>query len=255
MDDNPTVTSTTPLDITLSLPKQAIDAALELRWDDAIKINFEIIKTEPNNVDALNRQGRCYFELGEMENAKKYYELALQCDPYNPIAQKNIKIIQSFKKGATNGQKHHLGVAGKISPSLFLQEPGKTKIINLIKVAEPQKLSQAFCGMEVEMVIKNRGITILDDEQSYLGALPDDTAHQLLRLIKGGNKYAAYVRSVKFNGMSVLIRELFRSSRFRNQPSFPEYSTSSSSEIIPTLDTSMNDDENPNEGEEEEEQI
>jgi tetratricopeptide (TPR) repeat protein len=237
----------------LNLPKQAIEAALELRWNDALKINDLIIKDQPENIDALNRLGRCYFELGDMENAKKYYGLALQYDTYNPIAQKNLKIIQSFKSNGTNGLKHVNFGNGKISPSLFLQEPGKTKIVSLIKVAEPQKLSQSFCGMLVELVVKNRGITVVDDQGVYLGVLPDDTAHQLLRLIKGGNKYQAIVRSIKVNGMSLLIKEVFRSRKFRNQPSFLEHSISpASSEFIPTMDND-NDDEVA-EGEEEEEQ-
>ena len=50
--------------------------------------------------------------------------------------------------------------------------------------------------------------------------LPDDTAHLLTRLIKGGNKYELFIKSVRVNALSVLIRETFRSKRFKNQPSF-----------------------------------
>ncbi|TSC66299.1 MAG: TPR protein, partial [Microgenomates group bacterium Gr01-1014_80] len=71
-----------------------------------------------------------------------------------------------------------------------------------------------------------RGITVTDPEGSYLGVLPDDTAHQLIRLTKGGNRYLAFIKSIRVNGVSILVRETRRSSRFKNQPSFLEYSNS-----------------------------
>lgn len=217
-----------------SLPNLAIEAALESRWGDALKLNAQIIKTEPSNVDALNRLARAHFELGNLPLAQKYYTQALKFDLYNPIAQKNLKIIKSFKKNkedfkpaSSNGDEQL-----RISPSLFLQEPGKTKIVNLMKVAEPQKLSTVYCGMNVELTTKNRGITVLDRRNKYLGVLPDDLSFQIIRLIKGGNKYQAFVKSVRVNGLTILVRETFRSKKFKNQPSFLESRTSQSTDMI-----------------------
>lgn len=220
-----------------NLSQKAIEFALTSNWEEALKINKQIIKADPQNVDALNRQARAYMELGRMNLAKKYYSEVLKFDPYNPIALKNLKIIKSFKP---NGYIISFG-RGKLSPSLFLQEPGKTKIVNLLKVAEPQKLSLIFCGMQVEMMIKNRKITIVDTEGNYLGVLPDDTCHLLLRLIKGGNKYQLFVKSIKVNGLSVLIKEVFRSKRFKNQPSFLEHTDSFNTDILPSLESSDNE--------------
>jgi len=94
-----------------------------------------------------------------------------------------------------------------------------SKIVNLLKVAAPQKLLQAYCGMQVGVTVKNRKITIVDKEGSYLGVLPDDVCHHLMRLLKGGNKYEFFIKSVRVNNLSLLIRETFRSKRFKNQPS------------------------------------
>ena len=107
--------------------------------------------------------------------------------------------------------------------------------------------------MKVEMVVKNRKITIVDMNGNYLGVLPDDISHHLLRLYKGGNKYELFVKSIRVNSLSVIIKEIFRSKRFKNQPSFLEYSNSSA--ITPLL-TSLDrtgDDEDSEEGEEEQE--
>lgn len=202
-----------------NLNYQAIEAALDCRWEEALKINKKIINLDPRNIDALNRQAKAYMELGKCNLAKKYYSETLKYDPYNPIALKNLKIIKSYKP---NGQNHYAN-QGRLSPSLFLQEPGKTKMVNLLKVAEPQKLSSTFCGMKVGMIVKNRKITIVDLNGNYLGVLPDDINHRMLRLSKGGNKYDLFVKSIRVNSLSIIIKETFRSKRFKNQPSFLEY--------------------------------
>jgi tetratricopeptide (TPR) repeat protein len=238
-----------------NLHSQAIKAALNSSWTEAITINQQIIETDPNNIDALNRLAHAFFETEDYPKAKKYYGQVLENDPYNPIASKNLKILQCFKDDELKTKNGHNGINhfARVSPSLFLQEPGKTKVVNLLKVAEPQKLSQTYCGMQVEFVIKNRGITITDSYGTYLGVLPDDISHTLLKLIKGGNKYATYVKSVKVNGLSILIRETFRSAKFRNQPSFLEFNTSASLEMLAPLERKeiVEEDMPPEESEEE----
>lgn len=195
----------------------AITAALEGRFEDALKLNKKIIKFDEQNVEALVRLGRAYMELGKLTLAKRYYNQALKYDPYNPIALKNLKIIKTVKP---NGTINPTNGYGKLTSSLFLQEPGKTKIVSLLKVAEPQKLSLAYCGMPVFAQIKNRKIIIASSDSSYLGVLPDDICHLLIRLMRGGNKYEFFIKSVRVNSLGVLIRETFRSKRFKNQPSF-----------------------------------
>lgn len=228
--------------------EQAIEAALDCRWEEALKINKKIIKLDPQNIDALNRQAKAYIELGKPNLAKKYYSEVIKIEPYNPIALKNLKIMKAFK---CSNQSIPSSAHNKLSPSLFLQEPGKTKMVNLLKVAEPQKLSSVFCGMKVEMAIKNRKITIVDSNGNYLGVLPDDINHHLLRLFKGGNKYDLFVKSIRVNSLSVIIKETFRSKRFKNQPSFLEYSQTNATNILTVLDkTDTEEDEEVEETEE-----
>lgn len=213
--------------------KRAIEAALDSKWEDATKLNRHIIRINPHNVDALARLARAYMELGRFNLAKKYYSLALKFDPYNPIASKNLKIIKAFKAPTS----HHIpNGQGRLSPSLFLQEPGKTKVVNLLNVAEPLKLSQAFCGMKVGIVVKNRRVIVVDESGGYFGVLPDDICHHLQRLIKGGNKYDLFIKAIRVNALSVMIKEVFRSKRFKNQPSFLEGSSTHITEIIAPMD-------------------
>lgn len=202
----------------LNLPHQAIYAALNCLWDKALTLNKTILKTEPNNVDALSRLGRACFELGKVEQAKKWYNQAIKIDPYNPIVLKNLKILKVWKPNGIKKPHHQMPV----NPNMFLHEPGKTKVIPLLKVAEPQKLSNLYPGMEVILTSKARNISVLDLDNQYLGILPDDIAFLLSKLIKGGNKYQAIIKAVRVNGVSILIREAFRSARFKNRPTFAE---------------------------------
>lgn len=229
----------------LNLTHLAIEAALSANWEEALKINKDIIKLEPKNVDALTRKAKACLELGDPEGAEKAYNEALKIDSYNPIALKNLKMMKALgneklKQNTQNGKLHIL------SASMFLQEPGKTKIVSLLKVAEPQKLSQVYCGMSVNLVVKGKKVNVTDENDTYLGILPDDTAHLLARLISGGNKYECLVKSTKLNGLAILIRETFRSKKFKNQSSFIEGGSSStlSNDILTRVDTdSENTDE------------
>ncbi len=207
-------------DSSSNLHRLAIDAALRCDFEKALQLNKQILKLEPENVDCLNRLAKAFFELGKYLQAKKTYEEVLRLDPYNTIAQKNLKKVSSFKKNgrvlAVNGIGYHV----MINPELFLEEPGTTRLVNLTRCAEPQKLITLSPGQVVNLVTKNKGIYITDSNNQYLGVLPDDTGFHLKKLISGGNKYMCIIKAIRPNGLTIIIREIFRSKRFKNQASF-----------------------------------
>lgn len=216
-------------DSSTNLHRQAIQAALSSNWEEALKINQQILGVEPKCVEAMNRLARSYFELGDMTLSQKNFQDALEIDPYNQIAAKFLKRIETFSKRSLRsddlkkGGRSHVStgqIFDQIDSDLFIEEPGKTKLVTLLKVAEPQKLSLMSAGALVSLVIKNRGISVIDRDGGYLGVLPDDLSHHLIRLINGGNKYQAIIKTIKVNSLSILLREVFRAARFKNQPSF-----------------------------------
>ncbi len=232
------------------LTSQAIQAALSAQWNEALRLNEQILLAEPNNTDALNRLARTYFELGDLKKSKKYYEESLKQDPYNQIAFKFLKRIEVYqKKGGDRQTPSHTQI--QIDSSSFIEEPGKTKQVNLIKVAEPQRLFLLSAGETVKLVAKSRSISVVDQNDRYLGALPDDISHRLLKLIKGGNKYQTFIKGVKANGLAILIRETYRASRFRNQPSFLDNLTGTLAYSSDHILVEGDDDETPDDPEEE----
>lgn len=213
-----------------SLHQQAIAAALSSKWEEAVKLNQQIIDVEPESIDALNRMARAYFELGNLRKAKHFYEQSLEFDPYNQIASKFLKRIEAFsKRGVKFNPSDILANHSQVATELFIEEPGKTKHVTLLKVAEPQRLSLLISGEIVNLVPKNRVVVVTGSRGEYLGVIPDDLSMRLIKLIKGGNRYQALIKTVKTNSLSILIRELFRSSKFKNQPSFLESTNNSSS--------------------------
>lgn len=197
-----------------NLPQEAIDKALVQDWDGAVAVNSEILKIEEENIDALNRLAFAYAKLGVIDKAKRFYQKVLKLDPYNPIAAKNIKKLTTAKNGVTKSTNTHM------SPLMFLEEPGKTKIVALVNLAPEKTLSMVSAGQEVFLKEKRHCLEVRDSENVYLGALPDDLSFKLIKFLSGGNTYHTVVKSIAKNQLIIFLRETNRGKKFVNQPSF-----------------------------------
>jgi hypothetical protein len=67
-----------------NLEKQAIDAAFNNHWQEAINLNKKILKLDKNNLEAILRLGFSYFQLQSLMRQKKSIKKALK---FNPIIQ------------------------------------------------------------------------------------------------------------------------------------------------------------------------
>ena len=114
--------------------KQAIALAMQGRWREAVAANKSLIESFPNDVDAYNRLGRAYMELGEYSLAKEAYERAIELDPYNTIAKKNLHRLSHLGE-ATAGSE---GGSDKVEPQQFIEEIGKAGVVNLYHLAPPR---------------------------------------------------------------------------------------------------------------------
>lgn len=201
------------------LARLAAEAALSSNWQEAVKINEKILTFENSNVEALNRLARAQICMGQLEKAKKTYKKSLEIDPYNIIANKNMAKIAKANGQGPDAVARITTFAPNLS-SLFLSEPGKTKVVNLLNLAQPSVLAILNYGEKVNMITKTHAVTIATEEGTYLGALPDDLAHKIIAFVAGGNKYEAYVKAVSPKLLTIFIRETLRDPRFINQPSF-----------------------------------
>lgn len=195
--------------------RHAIDAALNQNWKEAVRINTILLKSDKSNINILNRLGFAYLQSGMITAAKKTFTKVIKLDTYNQIAAKNLK-----KLGLVRQKDLLKASTGQMSPILFLEEPGKTKIVECINTAPLQVLSSVSPGQEVLLRARNHTVEIRNDRNVYLGALPDDLSFRIIKFLAGGNTYKALVQSIGKNSMMIFIRELSRGKRFTTQPSF-----------------------------------
>lgn len=199
------------------LKTQAIQTALTGDWENAISINKQLLKENPDDIETLNRLAYAMMAMGKIKQAKDIYLKVLKIDTKNPIALKNIKRLPEKR----NGDRQNLVFDPQENfDTLFLEESGKTKIIELINVAEPKFICDLQSGKSLNLNIKRLKIFALDDKNHYIGMLPDNIAKRLIKLQKGGNIYEVYVKAVENRKVTIFVRETKRSTKFKNQPSF-----------------------------------
>lgn len=196
------------------LSQKAISAALSGEWEKALQLNLELLSSEEENPDVLNRICRCFSEIGKIPEAKKYALRVLKIDPYNTIAKKaldRLKILHS------NGQKNTPAKVGTIN---FLEEAGKTKIVPLRNLCPTPNRLALDSSEEVKLIPHPHSVTVVTTENKYIGKLPDDIAIRLTRFIKAGNEYQAFVKCANALEVRIFIREVRRAPSIAHIPSF-----------------------------------
>ncbi|MGI8420622.1 MAG: tetratricopeptide repeat protein [Candidatus Levyibacteriota bacterium] len=208
----------------LTLKNQAIQTALVGDWNTAINLNQLILQEEPNDIDTLNRLAFAFLSSGNQKDAKTLYEKVLSLDMKNPIAIRNLKRV-----GDPISKKPSI-----LINNLFIEEPGKTKVMDLINIADRKVIACLRSGEKLVLTIKRSKIFVIDLENQFIGMLPDDTGQRLIKFIESGNEYEAYVRTVDNNKVSIFMRETKRVKKFKHQPSF----VSSSDKVKLTVSSS-----------------
>ena len=150
-------------------------------------------------------------QLRQVAEAKKAFKSALSLDKFNTIAKKNL---EKLNQNDTNSQ------ILTFSKQQFIEEPGKTKVIELHRLAGKQVLDMVSVGSKCQFVCKKRYISV-EADGVYVGALPEDISFRLSKLIQNGNEYECYIRSATASTCSVYVKELFRSEANRDVSSFP----------------------------------
>lgn len=197
------------------LKTQAIQTALTGDWEGAILLNQQILADAPEDIDTLNRLAYAYASQGNTKEAKTIYQKVLALDTQNPIALRNLKRLS-----LNNGKAPVHFVPLNIS-NLFIEEPGKTKVVELINIADKKVISPLRSGEILHLSIKRMKIFVLDEQKQYIGMFPDDLGKRLIKFMEGGNTYEAYVKSIESNKVIIFAREVLRAKGFKDQSSFP----------------------------------
>ncbi|OGM21081.1 hypothetical protein A2714_01995 [Candidatus Woesebacteria bacterium RIFCSPHIGHO2_01_FULL_38_9] len=195
------------------LAQKAISSALSGNWQEAIEANLQILKDNPNDIDALNRLARSYAESGNFKKAKATAQEVLKIDPFNSIATKSIEKWKRLKK-----QDVHPSYISM--PQTFLEEPGKTKIVSLLYLGSPKAIAELDSGDEVLLNTHSHRVSVNIQDGKYIGRLPDDLSARLRKLIQLGNEYKVFVKSCQTQDVKVFIQEVKRAKNLSDVPSF-----------------------------------
>jgi len=197
--------------------KQAIALAMEGRWREAVATNKSILENYPDDVDACNRLGRAYMELGDYQLARESYSRAKEIDPYNAIAEKNLRRLSHLREaGTVSGES-----SDRVEPQVFIEETGKTGVVSLYRLAPKEVLAEIDAGDKVNLKIVDSNLIVENRHQQYLGQVEPKHSQRLIKLIKGGNRYTATVISSSEDMMAVIIRGTYQHPSQEGQLSFP----------------------------------
>lgn len=211
------------------LPERAIALAMQNRWSEAADVNRKIIELYPNDADAYNRLGKALMEMGRYRDALATYQKAIQLDPNNIIARKNVERLIHLADKAPAVQdapkvqpaRSAKPDAERINPSIFIEETGKTGLTSLIKLGAPEVLIKLTAGDRVELKPNGSALEVRDEAGQLVGVVEPKLAKRLTGLIEGGNRYTAAVTTVTESVVTVIVRETYQHPTQRGKLSFP----------------------------------
>jgi len=199
------------------LSKQAITLAMQGRWREAVVANESLIDNFPNDVNAYNRLGKAYMELGEYPQARGAYTRAVELDPYNTIAKKNLLRLSRLGEAAVgSGDDSH-----KAEPQHFIEEAGKAGVVNLYRLAPSVILAKMVAGDRAYLKISGSSLIVENGRGEYLGEVEPKHGQRLIGLMKGGNQYTAAIISSAEEMVTIIIREIYQDPSQVGQLSFP----------------------------------
>jgi tetratricopeptide repeat protein len=196
--------------------EQAIQLAIQSRWEEAEQLNRQLLAAFPEDVDANNRLGKALTELGRYAEARAAYTRAIELDPANGIARKNLTRLAALGDGSATPS----SAGEKVDPGLFVEETGKSGVAVLVRPAA-NALARMTAGDRVYLHRQDKSLTVENSRGEYLGAIDSRLALRLIKLIDLGNEYSAAIASLSDHTCKVMIKETFQHPSQAGKLSFP----------------------------------
>ncbi len=195
---------------------EAIALAMQSQWDEAIAVNKSIIEIFPDDADAYNRLGKALTQLGRYAEARDAYSHALEIEPNNGIAKKNLDRLTHLREAEAEPRNGR-----QVSSHLFIEETGKADVTDLYRLAPRKVLVKIAAGDPVHLEAKGQSLTVESVDGEYIGEVESRLGLRLIKLMQGGNRYTAAIVGVGEKGGKVMIKEIFQHPSQAGRPSFP----------------------------------
>src|SRR5207249_4807027 len=190
---------------------------LEADWPRAADLNQKLVEASPEDLEARNRLGRAFIELGRLDEAKAAFAEVLKIEPYNSIALRGNSRVATLQEHKTKA----FTTTTRTQPRLFIEDMGKTGILRLINPAPTHVLAKYSPGAECELREQEGLLAVHARDGDLIGFLEPKVGRRLIDLIRTGNQYVAAIVSTDPQNARVAIREVFQSAENASRISFP----------------------------------
>src|SRR5947209_4656732 len=193
-------------------------------WDEAVEVNRRLVEEFDPDVEAWNRLGKAYAQLGRIAEARSAYDATLKLDPSNTIAQRNRQRLAALKE---EGPATSAEDGRQADPTFFIEETGKTVATALFSDAPKDTLARVAAGDMLAMRREGDVVVVTTRSGERLGVLEGKLSARLVELQGGGNEYAVATIAVNptKRELRVLVRELRQSPQLAGRVSFPAETT------------------------------
>jgi hypothetical protein len=215
--------------------EEAIAAALETRWADAVAINEALIDRHGPDEESFNRLGKARSELGDLQAALASYRSSLDLNELNLIAQKQVRRITAL----LDAEARPAAAAGGIDVDLFSEEPGKSGRTLLTPPRGGTTNASVAPGDSVELIVSGTQLLAETSRGVALGAVESKLSHRLRPLIESGNRYSAVVARVEDERIELIIREVLQAPENSRKSSFPISRNARAAEFRPYAKESL----------------
>lgn len=200
--------------------RQRVDSAVKLaaenRWEEAVTANQSLLEQYGEDVSAYNRLGKACLELGRYGEARRAYSRSLELDPQNMIARKNLDRLANVD---VDEEAPHIRAGS--GANVFVEETGKTAVVQLLRPASADVLGKLTAGDRVELRAEGRALMAYDTDGERLGQIEPKLGLRLINFMEGGNRYEAAIVTLDGSHVRVIIRETFQHPSQFGKVSFP----------------------------------
>ena len=196
------------------LTDQAVKLAVSSRWDEAVSVNREFIRTFGDEAEVLNRLGKALSEVGQITAAREAYGRALEIDGTNTIARRNLDRLAGMRDTAV------ASAPSQLDTRLFIEETGKATVATL-QAVDAERTNELDAGDVVELEVKGNAVNVTTKNGDYVGMVEPRIGLRLAKMMAAGNEYAAALVTAS-GAIRVMIRETFQHPSQIGRVSFPQ---------------------------------
>ena len=194
---------------------QAVKLAVNSRWSEAASANRDYLRVFGDEPEALNRLGKALSELGQITEARKQYGRAIELDPTNTIARRNLDRLAAMTDTSAADAN-----PSQLDTRLFVEETGASTVAKL-QATDAERSALLDAGDLVELQVQGKAVNVLTVGGDYVGMLEPRIGLRLSKMMVAGNQYTAAVVTAT-GEVKVMLRETFKHPSMIDKVSFPQ---------------------------------